>query len=69
MSNQESSSVVTIKLREYKCKPYLLSGYAAEWVGREIVPTIPDDDEATYEFGKAEFAAGFLKSIATFKIA
>jgi len=59
---------VSVKTRDYKLTPQMLQAYADEWVGKEAALTI-SSDEITFEFILPEYAEGFRKTIAQYKIA
>lgn len=64
----ESAFIVTVKLRNYKCTPRMISAYANEWVGKELAEVIPSNDAVTFEFTKKEYAACFENAISRYKI-
>ena len=60
-------TTVSIKPRLFKCKPFLITGLAEEWMGKEVTPTIPQE-ELVYEFENAEYAKSFEKCLETRKV-
>lgn len=60
-------TTVTVSPRKFKCKPFLISALAEEWMGKEASSVIPTED-LSFEFGKAEYAQGFEKSLNSYKL-
>jgi hypothetical protein len=60
-------TTITVSPRKFKCTPFLISALSSEWMGKEVTPTVPQED-LEFEFETSEYAAGFEKSLGSYKL-